>query len=232
MLKRGRFRHNARSSPFHTVTCYAGARSWTIDARTTVPGTPSRAATSRSRPRDALPEDDLVFFLLDLIPQLDLTALPPVLRPGAPRPTALRRHHDGHALGLCLCRGRLLQPQDRRRLRTQSGVPSHRRRRSARLPHHQRFSQDPPGGVEALVPRGAASGRRVGDGQARQPVHRRDQDASQRLAAQGDELRLHEQGDRAAGSGDRAIAASRPSSSTPSKTRRWEAVVATNCPTN
>ncbi len=28
---------------------------------------------TRSHPRDALPEDDLVFFLLDLIPQIDLT---------------------------------------------------------------------------------------------------------------------------------------------------------------
>ena len=34
---------------------------------------PQQYAHDRISPRDALPEDDLVFFLLDLIPQLDLT---------------------------------------------------------------------------------------------------------------------------------------------------------------
>ena len=44
-----------------------------IAARIIVPGTLSRIAMSPISPRDALPEDDLVFFLLDLIPQIDLT---------------------------------------------------------------------------------------------------------------------------------------------------------------
>ena len=43
-----------------------------VVVRTTAPGTPSSAARSRLR-RDALPEDDLVFFLLDLVPQIDLS---------------------------------------------------------------------------------------------------------------------------------------------------------------
>ncbi len=60
-------------------------------------------------PRDALPEDDLVFFLLDLIPQIDLTPLPPILRPGDARPTTFRRYHDGDTLGLRLLRGHPLQ---------------------------------------------------------------------------------------------------------------------------
>ena len=32
-------------------------------------------------PREALPEDDLVFFLIDLIPQIDLTPFHQSLRP-------------------------------------------------------------------------------------------------------------------------------------------------------
>ena len=39
----------------------------------TAPGTPSSAARSRFRREYALPEDDLVFFLLDLVPQIDLS---------------------------------------------------------------------------------------------------------------------------------------------------------------
>src|SRR5437763_3875867 len=44
-------------------------------------------------------------------PPARLDALPRVLRPGTPRPTPLRRDHDGHPAGLRLFRGRLLQPQ-------------------------------------------------------------------------------------------------------------------------
>ena len=44
------------------------------------------------------------------------------------------------------------------------------------------------------------AGWRDGYGQAWKPVHRRDEDGSERRAAQGDELRLHEQGNPAAGS--------------------------------
>jgi transposase len=56
----------------NTLMNLQGLRSGTIDARTIAPGTASRAAGNRFSPRDALPEDDLVFFLLDLMPQLDL----------------------------------------------------------------------------------------------------------------------------------------------------------------
>src|SRR5271157_5225331 len=58
-------------------------------------------------------------------------AVPPVLRPRAARPTAFRCNHDGHARGLRLLRGSLLQPQDCGCLRTQFGISSHRRYRSA-----------------------------------------------------------------------------------------------------
>ncbi len=55
-------------------TRHAGVRSWTIVARTTAPGIAQQSSQEAVSPREALPEDDLVFFLLDLIPQLDLSA--------------------------------------------------------------------------------------------------------------------------------------------------------------
>ncbi len=59
-------------------------------------------------PRDALPEDDLVFFLLDLIPQIDLTPFHQYYAQES-RPTTIRRDHDGDTLGLRLLRGHPLQ---------------------------------------------------------------------------------------------------------------------------
>ena len=66
-------------------------------------------------PADRLPEDDLVFFLLDVVPQLDLDAFYESLRTGDTRPTALRSHHARLLAALLLLRRRLLQPQDRSR---------------------------------------------------------------------------------------------------------------------
>ena len=70
-----------------------------------------------------MPEDDLVFFLLDLVPQWIPS---PFHRCCAQelRPTAFRRDHDGHAPGLRLLRGSLLQPKGGGRLRAQSGLSS------------------------------------------------------------------------------------------------------------
>ena len=59
-------------------------------------------------PRDALPDDDLVFFLLDLIPQIDLTPSTNITaRRCAANP--FRRYHDGDTLGLRLRCGHPLQ---------------------------------------------------------------------------------------------------------------------------
>ena len=44
-----------------------------VVVRTTAPGMPSSPARSRFRREMRLPEDDLVFFLLDLVPQIDLS---------------------------------------------------------------------------------------------------------------------------------------------------------------
>ena len=73
MYWRSRFGHNAGFRLSHCLDDSSGTESWTIDARTTVPGTPQQNWHEPISPREALPEDDLVFFLLDLIPQLDLT---------------------------------------------------------------------------------------------------------------------------------------------------------------
>ena len=81
--------------------------------------------------REALPEDDLVFFLLDLIPQMDLTPFHQYyaqeLRGQPPFDVTMMVI----LLVYALLRGRLLQPEDRGRLRTQSGFSSHCRQRSA-----------------------------------------------------------------------------------------------------
>ena len=53
-------------------------------------------------PHQALPEGDLVFFLIDLIPQLDLAPFYAYYDRRPPRPTPLRRDHDGHLAGLRL----------------------------------------------------------------------------------------------------------------------------------
>ncbi len=44
-------------------------------------------------PQDALPDDDLVFFLFDLIPEIDLHPFTNIT-PRDARPTPVRRDHD------------------------------------------------------------------------------------------------------------------------------------------
>ena len=91
-------------------------------------------------PRDALPEDDLVFFLLDLIPQLDLSSFhnhyARELRGQPPFDVTMMVTLLVYAYCLGVCSSR----KDRRRLRAESGLPGHRRQRPTRLPHHQRLS--------------------------------------------------------------------------------------------
>ena len=72
------------------------------------------------------------------------------LRSRDPRRAALRSGADGLLVALRLLRRRLLQPQDRPGLRTQPGLPGHRRRRPPGLPHHQRLPQDSPGRLRRL----------------------------------------------------------------------------------
>jgi hypothetical protein len=82
-------------------------------------------------PRDALPEDDLVFFLIDLIPQMDLTRFHQYyardLRGQPPFDVTMMVTLLVYAYSV----GGLLQPKDRGGLRAQSGFPSYCRQRPA-----------------------------------------------------------------------------------------------------
>jgi hypothetical protein len=51
--------------------------------------TPELYAQQAHSPATQLPEDDLVFFLIDVVPTLDLSRIhaPPRTRPAAPRPS-------------------------------------------------------------------------------------------------------------------------------------------------
>ena len=53
------------------------------------PWTPELYAHQAHAPSAKLPEDDLVFFLIDVVPKLDLSkSMPPTkTRPAAPRPS-------------------------------------------------------------------------------------------------------------------------------------------------
>jgi hypothetical protein len=77
-------------------------------------------------PQVASPENDLVFFVSDLIRQLDLSAFHSHYASGDAWPAALRCQNDSDAFDLRLQRGCLLESQDRSGLRTQFGVHCHR----------------------------------------------------------------------------------------------------------
>ena len=160
-------------------------------------------------PREALPEDDLVFFLIDLIPQLDIAPFhryySQELRGQPPFDVTMMVTLLVYAYAVGIRSSRKIAAACERNLAFRAIVgddrPDFRTISDFRKIH--------PAALQAPVPRGAAPGRRAGDGQVGEPLHRRDQDGSQRLAAQGDELRLHGQGDRAAQGRDRAIAPGR-----------------------
>ena len=60
-------------SNFSALMHHRGARSWTDRHKKYRAWDAQHCSQEPVSPRDALPEDDLVFFLLDLIPAIDLT---------------------------------------------------------------------------------------------------------------------------------------------------------------
>ena len=150
-------------------------------------------------PRDALPEDDLVFFLLDLVPQIDLSPFHQYyaqeLRGQPPFDVTMMVTLLVYAYSVGVCSSRRVAAACERNLAFRAVVgddpPDFRTLSDFRKIHLAAFR---PLFLEVLA------GWRDGYGQAWKPVHRRDEDGSERLAAQGDELRLHEQGNPAAGS--------------------------------
>ena len=151
-------------------------------------------------PHEALPEDDLVFFLIDLIPQIDLTPFHQYyareLRGQPPFDVTMMVTLLVYAYSVGVCSSRKIAAACERNLAFRAIVgndpPDFRTISDFRKIHAAAFR---PLFLEVLR-------WRVGDGQAREPVHRRDEDGSQCLATQGDELRIHEQGNRPAGSRD------------------------------
>ena len=211
---------------------HRGAESWTADARTTGPGTPSRMATTRSHRARRSPKT--TWSSSSSISSRSSTSLPSIryyaqeLRGQPPFDVTMMVTLLVYAYAVGIRSSRKIAAACERNLAFRAIVgddrPDFRTISDFRKIHT--------GGAQAPVPRGAARRRRDGDGQAGESVHRRDQDGSQRLAAQGDELRLHGQGNRTAQGRDRPIAQGSRAGSTPSKTRRWGAVVAMNCRRN
>ena len=81
------------------------------------PWNPQAYATQAFTPADRLPEGDLVFFLLDTVPQLDLQPFYASYEVETRGQPPLRPRTADLLVALCLLRRRLLQPQDRRGLR-------------------------------------------------------------------------------------------------------------------
>ena len=112
-------------------------------------------------PRDVLPEDDLVFFVLDAIPDLDLSAFHQYyakeMRGQPPFDVTMMVTLLVYAYCVGVCSSRKIAAACERNLafRAIVGDPDGI---GTRLPHPQRFPQDPLGGVQAPVPRSAAFG--------------------------------------------------------------------------
>ena len=105
--------------------------------------------------RDALPEDDLVFFLLDLVPQIDLSPFHQYyaqeLRGQPPFDVTMMVTLLVYAYSVGVCSSRRVAAACERNLAFRAVVGD-----DPLTSAQQRFPQDPPGGVSAPVPRGAA----------------------------------------------------------------------------
>src|SRR5271170_2077041 len=73
VYRRRRFGHNAGFRPFHRLDASSGSRMMDARRKNYRAWDPQQNGHDAISPHQALPEDDLVFFLIDLIPQLDLT---------------------------------------------------------------------------------------------------------------------------------------------------------------
>src|SRR5271154_1830913 len=73
VYRRSRFGHNAGFLPSHRLDASSGSRMMDARRKNYRAWDPQQNGHDAISPHQALPEDDLVFFLIDLIPQLDLT---------------------------------------------------------------------------------------------------------------------------------------------------------------
>ena len=144
-------------------------------------------------PQDALPEDDLVYFLLDTIPQLDLCAFhrhyADETRGQPPFDVTMMVTLLVYAYCVGVCSSRKIAAACERNLAFRAIV-------GAVLPDFRTISDFRKIHLAAFRPLFLEStplGRRNGHGQTRQSVDRWHEDGGQRVASQGDELRLPEQ---------------------------------------
>jgi hypothetical protein len=141
-------------------------------------------------PRDALPEDDLVFFLLDLIPQIDLAPFHQFYaqetRGQPPFDVTMMVTLLVYAYSVGIRSSRKIAAGCEHNLAFRAIVGKDR-------PDFRTISDFRKIHLAALVSRSAAPGWRDADGQGRESIHRRHKDENERVAAQGDELRLYEQ---------------------------------------
>ena len=156
-------------------------------AKTYRPYLPEQDFLLPPSPRDWLPDDHLVYFVSDLIDQLDLSAIAALSEErGYPpyHPVMLTKV----LVYLVLRRGVLVAEDPRRlvedvrfRVLAAGNAPDFRTIAD--------FRKTAPGRVERLLRAGAATGARNGRAAGRPRRARREQDQSERVEAQGDELR-------------------------------------------
>ena len=141
--------------------------------------------------RDWLPEDHLAFFVSDLIDQLDLSAITTVYEEedrGYPpyHPVMLTK-----VLVYAYCVGVFSSRKIQRRAGRRHRVPRPGRRQCPGLSDDRRFSQDAPDRPARILRAGPAAGAGAGRAAGGPRGARRQQDQSERVEAQGDELRTY-----------------------------------------
>ena len=163
---------------------------------------PEQSCREPVSPRDALPEDDLIFFLLDLMPQLDLTPFHQYyareMRGQPPFDVTMMVTLLVYAYSVGVRSSRRIAAACERNLAFRAIVgedrPDFRTISDFRKIHLAALR---PLFLEVLRLAGEMGMVKLGN-----LFNRRDEGRSERLAAQGDELRVHDQGKQASGSGD------------------------------
>ena len=139
--------------------------------------------------REWLPEDHLAFFVSDLIDQLDLSAITTVYEDEERGLSAVSPGHADEGVGVRLLRRRLFVAEDPAAAGRRRGIPRAGRRQRTGLSDDRRFSQDAFARLARLLRAGAAPGARTGRAAGRPRGARQQQDESERVEAQGNELR-------------------------------------------
>ena len=187
------------------------------------PWSPEHYRQEAHSPEAKLPADDLVSFLLDTVPDLDLS------RVYAPYEAETRGAPPfDPQMMVCLllyadCVGVFSSRKIARSVRAQPGVHRYCGRGSAGFSHHSViFARCIWQAFCDVLCAGAAYRGRGGAGEAGQCVDRWHQTPGERVAAQSHELWRYAEGSRAVARGDRGVGARRRTNRTPKTMRPWE----------